>query len=133
MIKPKAFTVIVGACAAMTLLAGCGSSSGGGGDPTEQFCKTFEKANEIDQTDADTMAAWMKDLAANAPTSELKDDLTYLMKAYQMLSGVEYGDTAAIEEALASVDKDRLDQIDAEMPGRLSEICDPPAADNPEE
>jgi len=133
MTKLKTLTAIIGACATLALLAGCSSSGGGGGDSMEKFCKTFDSINSIDQTDADAMATWMGDLADNAPSAELKDDLTYLMKAYQLLSGVEYGDTAAIEEALASVDKERLDQIDAEMPSRLSEICDPPAADNPEE
>jgi len=114
----KPLTVVIGAIAALTMIAGCSSNGGGSG---ADFCELTKKADTIDENDLEAQAAMMKDLAAAAP-AEIKDDMKFLADVFNKMAGIDMDDPAAMMEALGD-DLTRMMEVSTSLPEKFAEIC----------
>ena len=116
----KPLTVVIGAIAAVTMIAGCSSSGGGSG---EDFCTQGEKIMNVDENDEQAMADAMKKLADVAP-ADIKDDLKFLADTYGKMVGVDQDDPAAMMAALDGVDLGRMMEVASSLPDKIADLCE---------
>ena len=115
----KPLTVVIGAIAAVTMIAGCSSSGGGSID---DFCAQGEKIMDIGDADEQAMADALNKLADVAP-ADIKDDLKFLADTMDKIAGVDTDDPAAAMEVMADLDMERLGEVQSSLPQKLEELC----------
>lgn len=103
-------SVIVTGLVLAVIAVGCSGSQGFGGSAAskEVFCERLEKLlAETDSGDSAALATSLRDIAAVAPSSELRQAATQLAETYDLFAGVAPDDPEALDKAFGEFDEEK--------------------------